>query len=128
MQHNSGVPMFTGEAIAFFLISGFLAGPLFDLFKKRKYLRSAKLSLTYGLLSFLYCVAAGVSLASGWHDPFADATSQELARGSATHGGKGGIIILAIRYWPYVLMALPGYFAYMYLRILFKYRNVKLLK
>ena len=65
-----------------------------------------------GLAASLYCVAAGLSLAVDWQDPFAAADPERLARASAPHGGRGGLVVFAIRFWPYVLIGLGGYFGY----------------
>ena len=45
--------------------------------------------------------------------PLAGGDPQAIATGAATHGGKGGIVILAIKFWPYLLILLSGFWAYM---------------
>ena len=50
-------------------------------------------------------------MAFDW-DPFTGGTDSELiARDAASHGGKGGFVLLIIQFWPYVLMGFSGYFA-----------------
>ena len=56
-------------------------------------------------------------MAFDW-DPFAGGDPEASARGAATHGGKGGIVILAIKFWPYLLMLLSGFYAYISVGIL----------
>jgi len=60
----------------------------------------------------VYCFAAGVDLAFGWVDPFSNAAQEELGKASAKSRGRGGIVILIIKYWPYALMGLSGYLLY----------------
>lgn len=102
--------MFTAKVIAISFITMFAAVPVFAFLEKRRLL--ARAALVIGLAASLYCVAAGLFLVAGWQDPFAGADPELYARASATRGGKGGIILLAIRFWPYVLIGLGGYFAY----------------
>ena len=64
------------------------------------------------LLCGLYCVSAGIYLLSGWVDPFAAVDGQELGKVAARGGGRSGIFILAIRFWPWVLIGLGGFFAW----------------
>ena len=73
---------------------------------------SALVTGAIGLMASLYCMTAGIFLLTDWQDPFGTADPQQLARASAAHGGKGGIVVLAIRFWPYVLIGSGGYFAY----------------
>lgn len=104
--------MFTAMVIAIcFVVMIAAIGP-FTFFDKRGLVGAAKASLVIGLLASLYCLAAGLFLLTDWQDPFATADPGQLARASATHGGKGGIVVFAIRFWPYVLIGLGGYFAY----------------
>tara|TARA_E500000178_G_C16714179_1_gene614133 strand:+ start:138 stop:317 length:180 start_codon:yes stop_codon:yes gene_type:complete len=50
--------------------------------------------------------------------PLAGGDPQAIATGAATHGGKGGIVILAIKFWPYLLILLSGFWAYMSVQLL----------
>jgi hypothetical protein len=85
---------------------------------KRGWDAAAKAAAVGGLVASLYCLAAGIFLLSGWEDPFAAVDSAELGKASGRRGGRGGIIVLAIRFWPYVLIAMGSYFGYSYAAIL----------
>ena len=64
------------------------------------------------LITGLYVILAGIHLAGGWEDPLKNADPKTLGSVSARGGGKGGIVILAIKFWPYVLMGVGGYVVY----------------
>ena len=66
---------------------------------------------TIALLAAIYCIAAGFHLQPGWHEMIA-ANPEESSGSGGNYGRRGGIIILAILYWPYVLIGLGGYFGY----------------
>ena len=104
--------MFTAKVIAVCFVAMVAAIYPFTFFDKRGLVGAAKAALVIGLIASLYCIAAGIFLLTDWQDPFATADPQQLARASATHGGKSGIVVLAIRFWPYVLIGSGGYFAY----------------
>jgi len=105
--------MFTGKIIAFAFLSvfgGILIAMLADKLKQ-KWLDSVGSSII--LVASLYCVAAALFLWGGWQDPFASANISTEQVAGATHGRRGGIVILAIRYWPYVLGGMGAYTAYL---------------
>jgi L-asparagine transporter-like permease len=104
--------MFTTKVIAVCFVTMLAAIGPFTFFEKRGLDTAAKAILVIALLASLYCIAAGIFLLTDWQDPFATTAPQQLAKASATHGGRGGIVVLAIRFWPYVLIGSGGYFAY----------------
>lgn len=104
--------MFAAKVIAVCFVTMLAAIGLFTFFDKRGLKGAANAALMIGLLASLYCIAAGIFLLTDWQDPFATADPQQLAKASATHGGRGGIVVLAIRFWPYVLIGSGSYFAY----------------
>ncbi|MEX3008364.1 hypothetical protein [Hoeflea sp. TYP-13] len=62
-------------------------------------------------LTGLYCLAAGLHLAIGWQDPFADMPPEKLVEGATSHArGRGAIVLLVISLWPYVLIAASLFF------------------
>jgi hypothetical protein len=65
-----------------------------------------------GFGAAVYCIAAGLFLMVGWQDPLVAIAPEELARYSTMHRGKSSTIILAVRFWPYVLIGLGGYFSF----------------
>ncbi len=64
---------------------------------------------TWAAVSF-FCFAAGLALVGDWHNPLANAEPATVARVAAKGKGGGGLILLTIAFWPYVLMGLGGYF------------------
>jgi hypothetical protein len=86
--------------------------------EKRQIRKLPTLVLVVGLIASMYCLSAGIFLFFDWQDPLAAASTEQIANASMKHGGKGGIVILAIKYWPYVLIGLGGYFSYSYFQIL----------
>ena len=53
-------------------------------------------------------------MALDWQDPFAaGADPQLVGKAASSHGGKGGIIILIIKFWPFALMGFSAYFGYL---------------
>lgn len=81
----------------------------------------AKLTILIGLFLSIYCISAGAMLLQGWHDPFAMANPDQVRHAATSHGGRGGIIIFAIRYWPYLLIGIGGYFGFSYLSMFLSY-------
>ncbi len=80
-----------------------------------KYPQLFKSCIALVFVCALACIFFGIDLLTGWVDPFQGADTNKAA---ATHGGKGGVVIFAIKYWPYVLIGLGGYFAYNSFRII----------
>ena len=54
-------------------------------------------------IAWVLLVASVYILATGWEDPFVNADKAELAVQSG-QSRRGGVILLVIRFWPYVLM------------------------
>jgi len=106
--------MFSAKIIAIAFISMFAGIYIGMLSEKLKqdWLTSVGSAIT--AIASLYCVAAALFLWGDWHDPFAssDVSSEQLGRAAASHGGRGGIVIGAIKYWPYVLGGIGAYCAY----------------
>jgi hypothetical protein len=74
--------------------------------------RPGSIALLIGLVASVYCIIAGVVLLSNWHDPFSGGLPVDSTGAVVRGGRRGGLILLAIRYWPYVLIATGGYVAY----------------
>ena len=68
-----------------------------------------RLLLLLGVAASVWCILAGVDLMDGWADPLATADPGDLGCAAGSHGGRGGVILLLIRFWPYCLMALGGW-------------------
>lgn len=72
-----------------------------------------------GLLASGYCIAAGVALLSEWTTPtIAPEHYSAIGRTVIRARGKGGLIVLAIFFWPYMLIGLGIFFAYSYASVL----------
>ena len=67
-----------------------------------------------GLFASVYCFVAGIVLLTGWQNPLTNADPHTIATVSIKGSGRGWIVILAIAFWPYILIGLGGYFAYLY--------------
>jgi len=109
--------MFTAKIIGFCFVSMLISTWLHDVFLKKDQLQLSKATVYFGFIASLYCVIAGIFLLSGWQDPLAGADPSEVAKASVRHR-KGGLVILLIKYFPYVLIGAGGFFAYMNFSIL----------
>ena len=98
------------------LLSLFSAVPL-NFLQSRGFVWTARILMFSALLASIYCVTAGIYLMEGWGDLFIDASGAELGNASARGRGRGGIIIAAIRYWPWVLIVGGSYLGYMQIHI-----------
>ena len=105
--------MFTAKIITISVLLSFaIIWAMNFLAYKEKLIRLFQIVVIISILTSLYNLLAGIYLLSGWEDPFAKASSEEIVNASARSGGKGGIIILIIKYWPYALIAWGGYTLY----------------
>ena len=57
-----------------------------------------------------YCLAASIDMISDWVDPLQELNSTTSSE--ANHTRKGGLILLVISFWPYVLLASSAWFAW----------------
>jgi hypothetical protein len=104
-------PLFAGSYIAaaciLIIASGFFLEPAA---KIGDWLVDGLCSCVF--LAAAYCFVAGLFLLSGWSDPLAAADPAAMNEAASRSRGRGGIILIAISYWPYVLIGLGGYFAF----------------
>lgn len=110
--------MFSAELITFFFIAMFVGVFVFLFFEKRGATTLAKSSMALVCVASVYCFLAGLFLAVGWEDPLAKVSATEVGHAAAAHGRRSGIVVLAIRFWPYVLIGLGGYMAFYSIPIL----------
>ncbi len=110
--------MFAGKIIAIAFVAMFV--PVFPAqwLEKKNLDKLATVFWTIGLIASIYSVVAGIFLLVGWENPLVNADPETLAKVSARARGRGGLIILAIKFWPYVLIGAGGYFGWMYASIL----------
>ena len=64
----------------------------------------------------IYNLIAGLNLWSGWEDPLSKATPEQMGRTSARRGG--GLVLLIISFWPYILTIAGAYYSWLYFMIL----------
>jgi hypothetical protein len=67
--------------------------------------RLARALQVLALLAAAYSIVAGVTLLSSWSDPLAGADTADIA-GATSRSRRGGVVVLAIRVWPFVVMTL----------------------
>ena len=102
--------MFTAKMIAISFIGSFIIIlPMVFLQDKEKW---ELLKICVGIFTIfsVYNLIAGIYLLSGWEDPLSQASGQQQGRVAARRGG--GVILLAIKYWPYALIGWGGYSLY----------------
>jgi hypothetical protein len=104
--------MFTAKIIGFCFIFMMVAGLLHSFFLNKGFMKIARVTLFFGFLTSIYSLVAGIFLLSGWQDPLAGADPFEIAKASIRGNRKGGIIILLIKYFPYVLVVAGCIFTY----------------
>lgn len=106
--------MFSGKMIAIAFVLMFASTGLLVISDKLKQQWLESIGIVSGLAASLYCVAAALFLWGDWQDPFATANiaAEDIGNAAAKGRGRGGIILLAIKFWPYVLGGFGAYFAY----------------
>lgn len=120
--------MFSAKTIAIAFVSMFAGTFLLMLSVKLKQRWLEIVGLVIVPAASLFCVAAALFLWGDWQDPFASAnvSAEQLGRAAGSHRGRGGIVILAIKFWPYVLGGLGAYFAYNTIgALLYEFRSSK---
>ena len=96
--------------VAFAII--FFGAFLPEWLEKRKFDRLYTAVSVIGLIAAIYCIASGIHLLGGWENPFIDADPEEVAKAVVRGRGGGGILLLIIRFWPYVLIGWGGIVAF----------------
>ena len=85
----------------------FMIFPVFliEYFEKRRWIVGVQVVFAVIIASALYVGAAGISMIGDWQDPLGGTNTADVS----THGRRGGLVILAIRFWPFVLMGLSAF-------------------
>ena len=96
--------MFTSNLITISFIVMLGSIPIAEFSEKKGWKLILKFLGWVILISGLYCFLAGVSMVGDWVDPTANATSEQISEAAAYR--KGGIALLAIKFWPYILIIL----------------------
>ena len=102
--------MFSGEVISVAFITMLIVAVPLEWLEKRELFGPAKALLAVGVIAGLYCILAGIHMAGGLEDPFATADREALGSASPGRGRIG--FILAIRFWPYILMGAGAFAVY----------------
>lgn len=110
--------MFSSDPILFSIVYIFILAFLIDEYIHKKYL--GKLIIFSGLVACIYCISAGLYFLGSWVDPLSGMEARDRGIYSAKAGGRGGIILLAISFWPYILIGFGSIFGYAFLRNLFE--------
>lgn len=71
------------------------------------------------LLASVFNLISGLQMAFDWN-PFIDIDAELIQKGASSHGGKGGIAVMIIRFWPYVLIGMSGFYIYHCIRLAIK--------
>tara|TARA_B100001057_G_scaffold426813_1_gene451192 strand:- start:977 stop:1330 length:354 start_codon:yes stop_codon:yes gene_type:complete len=108
--------MFTAKIITTTVILSFVIVFLMNFLQDRpKLFKLFQLMVISSILVSLYNLIAGIYLLSGWEDPLVNATNEQIGQVSAKARGKGGLVIVIVKYWPYALIGYSLYALY-YLR------------
>ena len=102
--------MITAKIIAISFIGSFVIIWPMTYFQDKEKFEFLKICVTILIIFSAYNLIAGIYLLSGWEDPLSQASGQQQGRAAARRGG--GIILLAIKFWPYVLIGWAGYCFY----------------
>ena len=112
--------MFTAKLISIGIAVSFASVFIMNYLQdKPSLIKIFQTSVIISIISGLYILGAGIFLLTGWEDPFINASAKEIGQASSRAGGKGGIVILIIKYWPYAMIAWALYSLY-YLRYWFQ--------
>jgi hypothetical protein len=96
--------MFTGQVIAVVFVLTFAS-----LFPLPRWPRAEGVVEAFWLAAGMYLLAAGViGLMDGWMGQAAEHADPAMVARIAGHEPGEGLLILAIYYWPYVLIGLGG--------------------
>lgn len=107
--------MFSAKVIATFFIASFMLVLIRYFFENRSS-NILKFILSIELITYFYLLIAGVYLLVGWVDPTVGAEVSETSRAASAGRGRGGFIILIIKYWPYFLIGLSIYYFYYFVK------------
>jgi hypothetical protein len=110
---------FSFRPIAIAFIAQFVCVGLMVQCQKRRMVAGEVAVLLLAVVAAIYCIAAGIHLHDGWQEmmAFSDQSNEFSQEGSA-RVRRGGIFLLAMRYWPYMLIGIGVYVGYNSLRLL----------
>ena len=116
-------PLIIGVAFIGSCCLGYVLGKVIDLRNVNAKLGNVFFALC--LVPPLVCLVAGIDLLAGWSDPFLDADPEVMGKAAARGRGpgRGGLIIIAIRFWPYVLIGIGGFIGWCVLSVWVRVSN-----
>ena len=101
--------MFSAKVIFIIIITQVISG---FLGRSGKFKTAEKFFLMLDLISTAILLVIGLDLLIGWIDPMSGASLADNPR----PGGRGGFIILIIKYWPYCLIGWCLYSLYYFVK------------
>ena len=105
--------MFTAKIITITFLSTFFGIFLVQyLENKVKYQKILKIILLVFIIFSIYNFIAGLSMSFGWEDPLSNASPEQKGRTAARRGG--GLVLLIISFWPYILTFVGAYMSWLY--------------
>ena len=105
--------MFTTKIITITLLSSFFGIFLVNFLENKKKLEQIlKLILIIFILFSIYNFFAGLNMMFGWEDPLFSAKPEQIGRAAARRGG--GLFLLVISFWPYILTFAGAYIGWLY--------------
>ena len=107
--------MFSAKVIATFFIASFLLVFVRAFFENRSN-SILKFVLSIELITYFYLLIAGIYLLVGWVDPMVGAEVSDTSRAAASSRGRGGFVILIIKYWPHFLIGLSIFYFYYFIK------------
>lgn len=109
--------MFSAKIIAITFLSSFFGIFVVEyLEEKSRFKNFLKLILITFIIFSIYNFFAGLNLWFGWEDPLSKASPEQMGRASARRGG--GLLLLIISFWPYILTIAGIYLTWLYSMIL----------
>jgi succinate dehydrogenase/fumarate reductase cytochrome b subunit len=105
--------MFSGNILTVTVLSSLFGIYLVEyLERKISYHQIFKIILLILLLFSIYNFFGGLRMIFDWEDPLANATPEQRGRASARR--RGGLVLLIIEYWPYVLTIFGALWSFIY--------------
>ena len=109
--------MFTAKIIAITFLSSFFGIFVVEYLEGKPQLKIILKTLLLIFIFFsIYNLIAGLNLWFGWEDPLSKATPEQMGRAGARRGG--GLLLLIISFWPYILTIAGIYLTWLYSMIL----------
>ena len=113
--------MFSAKIITITFLSSFFGIFIVEyLENKPKFKIILKTLLLIFIFFSIYNLIAGLNLWFGWEDPLSKATPEQMGRAGARRGG--GLLLLIISFWPYILTFASVYMIWLYSMI---FRRIK---